>query len=87
MDRGGYSSRGKNNPFDAYMAGFCLWMTPRQILVIEKMCEKHKDIVEKGVEEEAFLDFKSQIDYEAAIKRKKYFGGDDEEAFTLFDPS
>ena len=38
-------------------------------------------------EEEAFLDFKSQIEYEAEIKKKKYFGGDDEENYTLFDPS
>ena len=82
-----YSERGRHNPFDAYMAGVCLWMTPRQILVIHRMCERFKDEVEKGVEEEAFLDFKSQIDHEAEIKKRKYFGGDDEESYTLFDPS
>lgn len=82
-----YSERGRHNPFDAYMAGVCLWMTPRQILTIHRMCERFKDEVEKGVEEEAFLDFKSQIDHEAEIKKRKYFGGDDEESYTLFDPS
>ena len=82
-----YGERGRHNPFDAYMAGVCLWMTPRQILTIHRMCERFKDEVEKGVEEEAFLDFKSQIDHEAEIKKRKYFGGDDEESYTLFDPS
>jgi hypothetical protein len=82
-----YSERGKRNPFDAYMTGVCLWLTPRQILILERMCSFFADTVEKGVEEEAFLDFKSQIDYEAEVKKRKYFGGDDEEAYTLFDPS
>lgn len=82
-----YSQRGKNNPFDAYAMGLCLWITPRQILVIHKMCDRFKDEVDKGVEEEAFLDFKEQIDYEAEIKKRKYLGGDDEEDCTLFDPS
>ena len=67
-----YCKRGKSNPFDAYMAGICMWMTPRQILIIDKMCELFKDVVDVGIEEEAFLDFKSQIEHEAAIKKKKY---------------
>lgn len=74
MDRASYSSRGKNNPFDAYMSGFCLWMTPRQIILIEKMCNKFSDCLEDGVDKEAFLDFKEQIEYEAEIKKKKYLG-------------
>ena len=57
-----YSERGKNNPFDAYMAGFCPWITPRQILILADMCEKYKDDVLKEIDKEAFLDFKTQID-------------------------
>ena len=71
MDSVSYASRGKNNPFDAYMAGFCLWMTPRQIIIVEKMCNKFINCLD-GVEKEAFLDFKEQIEYEAEIKKKKY---------------
>lgn len=67
-----YFKRGKENPFDAYMKGICIWISPRQILIINKMCEFFKEMVGKGVEEEAFLDFKSQIDHEAEIKKKKY---------------
>ena len=88
----GYSKRGKNNPFDAYMAGVCLWITPRQILILDRIFNSFGNSTESfftegTVEEEAFLDFKSQIEYEAEIKKKKYFGGDDEENYTLFDPS
>lgn len=68
-----YFERGKNNPFDAHMAGFAPWITPRQIITLANMCEKYKDELE-GIELEAFLDFKLQIDHEAEIKRKKYLG-------------
>ena len=67
-----YCNRGKINKFDSYMAGFCPWITPRQILIIADMCEKYKDDIAEGVDREAFLDFKTQIDAEAAIKRKRY---------------
>lgn len=80
-----YSERDKHNPFDAYMNGLYLWLTPRQILIVEKMCEQYKP--EQGIEEQAFTDFKEQIGHEAAIKRKKYFGADHEEIYSIFDPS
>ena len=68
-----YSERCKINPFDAYMAGFAPWITPRQILILEEMCAEYIKNLE-GIELEAFLDFKLQIDHEAEIKRKKYLG-------------
>ena len=67
-----YSERGKLNNFDLYMAGFAPWITPRQILILEQLCEKFKDEMEDSIDKDAFLDFKEQIDYEAAIKRNKY---------------
>jgi len=70
-----YHERGRHNPFDAYMMGFCIWLSPRQILILEKMCKIFEGMPEKGPEEEAFIDFKVQIEYEAEIKRKKYLGG------------
>lgn len=85
-----YGERGKYNPFDAYMNGLCLWLTPRQIIVLEKMCKFFKDdpaLTPGSADQQAFLDFKEQIDHEAEIKKRKYFGGDDEEAYSLFDPS
>lgn len=86
----GYSKRGKNNPFDAYVTGVCLWITPRQIIILDRMFDFLQNcpepiFIEGSVEEEAFLDFKSQINREAKIKKKKYFGVDDEEHNTLFD--
>ena len=88
----GYVNRGKHNPFDSYMSGICLWVSPRQILILDRIFNFLKDcpepfFVEGTVEEEAFLDFKTQIEHEAEIKKRKYFGGDDEENYTLFDPS
>jgi hypothetical protein len=68
-----YSKRGKHNPFDSYMSGFAPWITPRQIILIEEMCKKFI-VTLNGIEYEAFVDFKEQIDHEAAIKRKKYLG-------------
>lgn len=56
------------------MAGFCPWITPRQILILADMCEKYKDDVLKEIDKEAFLDFKTQIDMEAKVKRKIYSG-------------
>lgn len=67
-----YSERGRHEPFDNYMAGFAPWITPRQILILEQMCEKYKDEIEDPIDKEAFLDFKEQIDYEAEIKLNKY---------------
>lgn len=51
-------------------AGFCPWMTPRQILILEELCKKYKDEMEDSIDKEAFLDFKEQIDTEVEIKRK-----------------
>jgi ABC-type taurine transport system substrate-binding protein len=69
-----YSKRGKNNPFDAYMAGFCIWLTPRQILLIDKICGLFTEDIPDEIDKEAFVDFKEQLSHEAKIKRKKYFG-------------
>jgi len=67
-----YHKRGKNNPFDAYMAGMSVWVTPRQIIILSDFL-KDVDIDKLNeVEKDALLDFKSQIDYEAEIKRKNY---------------
>lgn len=66
-----HSERGKINPFDAYMAGFALWITPRQILILEEMCAEYVSKLE-WIKKEAFLEFKEQIDHEAAIKKKRY---------------
>ena len=65
-----YYMRGKFNNFDAYMAGFSWWVSPRQILILLEMFKKFTP--KPGVETEAFEDMKSQIEYEAKIKRKKY---------------
>ena len=87
-----YHERGKNNPVDACMAGICVWVTPRQIIILDKafkFLQNYKEQIfsEGTVEEEAFLDFKDQIGYEAEIKKKKYFGGDDEESYSFSDPA
>lgn len=66
-----YSERGKNNPFDAYMAGFAPWITPRQILILAEMCAEYVTKL-NGIQKEAFLEFKEQIDHKATIKRKRY---------------
>ena len=58
--------------------------------IFEKMCKFFKDdptLTPGSADQQAFLDFKEQIDHEAEIKKRKYFGGDDEEAYSLFDPS
>jgi hypothetical protein len=65
-----YFARGKHNPFDAYMAGMCWWVSPRQILVLDEMFKRH--IPRAGVEADAFEDMKSQILHEAEIKRKRF---------------
>ena len=85
-----YKDRINRNPIDSYINGLCLWLTPRQIIVLEKMCKFFKDdptLTPGSADQQAFLDFKEQIDHEAEIKKRKYFGGDDEEAYSLFDPS
>lgn len=69
-----YAERGKTDPFDSYMAGFAPWITPRQILILKKMCDTFVETL-RGIELEAFMDFKEQIDHEASIKRRKYLGG------------
>ena len=66
-----YSERGKINSFDAYMAGFAPWITPRQILILESICTKAVEALD-GVDKEALLDFNAMLRYEARIKRKKF---------------
>lgn len=36
-----YHERGRHDPFDAYMAGFCVWMSPRQILINEAALKQY----------------------------------------------
>jgi len=72
MSQSSYASRGKINPFDAYMTGCCIWHTPRQILILEKLLEKGRSEISEGVEMEAYEDMLCLIKYEAAIKRKRY---------------
>lgn len=67
-----YHERGRHDPVDAYMAGFCIWISPRQILINEKALKAYTP--EPGVETEAYEDMLSQIEHEAEIKRLKYFG-------------
>lgn len=70
-----YYHHGKINPFDAYMAGFNWWTSPRQTLILAEMFQQFTPA--PGIETEAFEDMKSQIEHEAKIKRKKYLGGCD----------
>ena len=79
-----YSQRAKFNPYDSYMNGLCLWLSPRQIIILDDFLNSIKSSFLNDADKEAFLDFKSQIDHEAEIKRRKYFGGDDEEDCHLF---
>ena len=65
-----YSERGKHNPFDAYMAGFSLWLTPRQILLLDSRLRGF--VPADKVDAEAYVDLQEMIGNEAAIKRKKY---------------
>jgi hypothetical protein len=67
-----YRERGRFNPFDAYMAGCCIWHSPRQILILEKALEKIREEIKDGIEMEAYEDMLPLIKYEAEIKRKKY---------------
>ena len=68
-----YFQRGKFNRFDAYMAGFCVWISPRQIILLARFLNKF-DILDglNPIERQAILDFKSQIDHEAEVKKKIY---------------
>lgn len=65
-----YHERGRHNPFDAYMEGFCVWMSPRQILINEAALKQYTP--KPGVEADAHEDLLSQFVHEAEIKRKKY---------------
>lgn len=65
-----YSERGRQNPFDAYMAGFSMWMSPRQILIVEEALKSY--IPKEGIYTEAYSDLLEMVSYEADIKRKKY---------------
>jgi len=67
-----YSDRGRINPFDSYMAGCCMWHSPRQIMILEKLMVKGRSEISEGVEMEACEDMLSLVKQEATIKRKKY---------------
>lgn len=67
-----YSERGRHNPFDAYMAGFCMWMTPRQILLLDARLKGF--VPDDPVDAAAYADLRDSVGYEAEIKRKKYLG-------------
>lgn len=51
------------------MLGVCLWITPRQILMLARFLPGCEPLPH---EEQAYAEFKEVIDYEAEIKRKKY---------------
>ena len=55
------------------MAGFCVWISPRQIILLARFLNKF-DILDglNSIERQAILDFKSQIDHEAEVKKKIY---------------
>lgn len=72
MSKSKYMHRGKLNPFDAYMAGCCIWHSPRQILILEKLLDKGRPEISEGVEMEAYEDMLDLVKHEATIKRKKY---------------
>ena len=63
----------KQETFDSYMAGFCMWFTPRQILLAVAQLEK--SCPEDPKDSEAYKRMLEQLQAEAAIKRKKYLGG------------
>lgn len=65
-----YAQRGRHNPYDAYMAGCCIWHSPRQLVLLE---ERLRDW-EPGdpADKEAVEDMRATIAHEAAIKRKRY---------------
>ena len=67
-----YSERGRHNPYDAYIMGFCVWMSPRQIILVEDALRTYKP--NPGIEAAAHEDVWSQFRAEAEIKRKKYLG-------------
>jgi len=67
-----YSERGRHNPYDAYMAGCCIWHSPRQLILLS---DRLKGFVpDDPVDAEAYEDMQSTVDCEAEIKRKKYLG-------------
>ena len=68
-----YSERGRHNPFDAYMAGACIWFTPRQLILLGDRLEGFTP--EGPVDAEAYRDMQEMVAHEAEIKRKKYLGG------------
>jgi len=68
-----YVEYGKHDPCDAYMMGFCVWMSPRQVILVEDALEKYTP--KPGIDAVAHKDVWSQFRAEAEIKRKKYFGG------------
>ena len=67
-----YFKRGKNNRFDAYMAGISIWLSPRQIILLSEILNNISLEERDDVSKEAILDFKLQIDHEAEIKKEKY---------------
>ena len=67
-----YSERGRHNPYDAYMAGCCIWHSPRQLVLLD---ERLKDWEPSDpVDAEAVADMREIVAHEAEIKRRKYLG-------------
>jgi hypothetical protein len=67
-----YGERGRHNPYDAYMAGCCIWHSPRQLVLLD---ERLKDWTPScPVDAEAVADMREMVAHEAAIKRRKYLG-------------
>ena len=67
-----YSERGRYNPYDAYMAGCCIWHSPRQIILLDERLKGWEP--SDPVDAEAIADLREMIAHEAEIKRKKYLG-------------
>lgn len=68
-----YSERGRHNPFDSYMAGIAMWLTPRQIVLLDARLKDWEP--SDPVDAEAIADLREMVAHEAEIKRRKYFGG------------
>lgn len=68
-----YSDRGRHNPFDAYMAGIAMWLTPRQIILLDDRLAGYTPA--DPVDAAAYADMQETVAHEAGVKRKKYLGG------------
>ena len=67
-----YGERGRHNPFDAYMAGCCIWHSPRQLVLLDERLRDWEP--SDPVDAEAVADMREMVAHEAEIKRRKYLG-------------